>query len=202
MEAGKSFTCREIQTVELCLLFFKDVLKGSSVTCYTDSQNAAIIIRKGSKVHELQSLALTILEFYAKNDTEIHTVWIPRKQNTQVDYLSRIIGIDDWAIFTELFQFTDDLWGPHSLDRFASSNNAKTKLFNSLYWNPGSLGVNSFNSDWSQDVSWLVLPVILASRAINHLVKCKAKGTLIVPKWTSSPFWPLIFEDGLDYKRM
>jgi hypothetical protein len=30
-------------------------------------------------------------------------------------------------------------------------------------------------------------------------VKCKAKGTMIVPKWTS-PFWPLIFEDGLEYK--
>jgi len=31
-------------------------------------------------------------------------------------------------------------------------------------------------------------------------VKCKAKGTLIVPKWTSPPFWPLIFENGLEYK--
>ena len=60
--------------------------------------------------------------------------------------------------------------------------------------------MNSFNSDWSQDVNWLVPPVPLTSRAINHLVKCKAKGTLIVPKWTSSPFWPLIFEDGLEYK--
>ena len=86
------------------------------------------------------------------------------------------------------------------MDRFASSNNVKTKLFNSLYWNPGSLGVNSFNSDWSQDVNWLVPPVTLASRAINHLVKCKAKGTLIVPKWISPPFWPLDFEDGLEYK--
>jgi hypothetical protein len=44
-----------------------------------------------------------------------------------------------------------------------------------------------------------VPPVPLASRDINHLVKYKAKGTLIVPKWTS-PFWPLIVEDGLEYK--
>ena len=43
------------------------------------------------------------------------------------------------------------------MDRFASSNNAKTKLFSLLYWNPGSLGVNSFNSDWLQDINWLVL---------------------------------------------
>jgi hypothetical protein len=86
LEAGKSSTWREIKAVELCLLSFKDVLKGRSVTCYTDSQNAASSILKGSKVHELQSLALTIFEFCAKNDTEIHTVWIPREQNTQADY--------------------------------------------------------------------------------------------------------------------
>jgi hypothetical protein len=127
-------------------------LKGRSVTCYTDTQNAASIILKGSKIHAFQSLALTIFEFCAKNDTEIHTVcipWIPREQNTQADYLSRIIDIDDWAISTGFLQFIDELWGPHSVDRFASSNNAKTKLFNSLYWNSCALGVNLFNSVWS-----------------------------------------------------
>jgi hypothetical protein len=88
----------------------------------------------------------------------------------------------------------------HSVDRFASSNKAKAKLYSSLYWNPGYLGVSSFNSDCSQDVNWCVPIVPLASRAIHHLVKCKAHGTLIVPKWTSPPFWSLIFEDGLEYK--
>ena len=84
---------------------FKDVVNGSSVTCYTDSQNAASIILKETKVYELQSLALTIFEFCTKNDRQIHTVWIPREQNTQADYLSRIIDIDDWAITTEFFSF-------------------------------------------------------------------------------------------------
>jgi hypothetical protein len=139
------------------LLSFKDVLKGNSVTCYTDSQNAASIILKETKVYELQSLALTIFEFCAKNDRQIHTVWIPREKNTLADYLSRIIDIDNWAISTEFFHFLDELWDPHNMDRFANSNNAKTKLFNSLYWNPGSLGLKSFNSDWSEDANWLVL---------------------------------------------
>jgi hypothetical protein len=61
--------------------------------------------------------ALIIFEFCAKNDRQIHTVWIPSEQNTQTDYLSRIIDIDDWAISTEFFQFIDELWGPHSVDR-------------------------------------------------------------------------------------
>ena len=58
---------------------------------------------------------MTIFEFCAKNDTEIHTVWIPREQNTQADYLSRILDIDDWAISTEFFQFIDELYGVHTV---------------------------------------------------------------------------------------
>jgi len=66
LEAGKSSTWRKIKAVELGLLSLKDVLKGNSVNCYTDSQNAVSIILKGGKVHELQSLALSIFEFCAK----------------------------------------------------------------------------------------------------------------------------------------
>jgi hypothetical protein len=61
------------------------------------------------------------------------------------------------------------MWVPHSVDRFANVDNRKTKRFNSLYWNPGTLGVDAFNSNWSSEVNWLVSPVSLASRTINHL---------------------------------
>jgi hypothetical protein len=87
-------------------------------------------------------------------------------------------------------------WDPNCVNInfvFSARINRKTKRFNSLYWNPGTLGVDAFNSNWSSEVNWLVPPVSLASRAINHLVECKALGTLVVPKWPSAPFWPLIF---------
>jgi hypothetical protein len=31
------------------------------------------------------------------------------------------------------------------------------------------------------------------------MVECKALGTLVVPKWPSVSFWPLIFETDLEY---
>ena len=33
----------------------------------------------------------------------------------------------------------------------------------------------------------------LVPRVIRHLADCKALGTLIVRKWVSSPFWPMLF---------
>ena len=57
-------------------------------------------------------------------------------------------------------------------------NNSKTKLFNSLHRNPGTLGVDAFSSNWQSDMNWLLPPVALAAIAIMHLGKYKAKGTL------------------------
>lgn len=34
-------------------------------------------------------------------------------------------------------------------------------------------------------------------RVIRHAQNTKASGTLIIPQWLSSPFWPLLFPDGL-----
>lgn len=59
-EALKSSTWREVKAIELSIDSFKHLLRNSSVTFFTDNQNAACIIKKGSKIPELQVLALLI----------------------------------------------------------------------------------------------------------------------------------------------
>ncbi|CAG2235130.1 unnamed protein product [Mytilus edulis] len=53
-EATKSSTWREIKAIELTLDSFAKVLEHSSVTFFTDNQNAVSIIKKGSKLPHLQ----------------------------------------------------------------------------------------------------------------------------------------------------
>ena len=74
-------------------------------------------------------------------------MWIPREQNAKADFSRRIIDVDDWQTTTEFFEFLDTMWGPHTVDRFANMNNSKTKLFNSLHWNPDTLGVDALSSN-------------------------------------------------------
>jgi hypothetical protein len=61
-EKVKSSTWREIKAIQLTLKSLK-VLKDCSVTVNTNNQNAVIIVEKGSKVSELQYLALDIFYF-------------------------------------------------------------------------------------------------------------------------------------------
>ena len=57
---------------------------------------------------------------------------------------------------------------------------------------PGSEAVDAFTQDWSNDNNWLCPPVALIVRTVKHLQMCKASGTLIIPEWPSSYFWPFI----------
>ena len=105
---------------------------------------------------------------------------------------------DDYMLNPSVFAWLDELWGPHSVDRFASPSNAHLDRFNTRYWAPGSEAVDAFTCDWSADNNWLFPPVYLVPRVIRHAQAAAAKGTLIVPQWISAPFWPLLFPNGVE----
>ena len=51
----------------------------------------------------------------------------------------------------DVFKQLDQLCGPHSIDRFASSYNAKLSKFNSRFLHPGTEAVDAFTQDWSSE---------------------------------------------------
>ena len=44
----------------------------------------------------------------------------------------------------------------------------------------------------------MVPSLFLVPRLLKHAKATRAKGTLIIPRWVSAPFWPLIFPDGVN----
>ena len=53
-----------------------------------------------------------------------------------------------------------------------------------------------FTCDWSGENNWLCPPPYLIPRVIRHTLKTGASATLVMPKWPSAPFWPMLFPDG------
>lgn len=98
--------------------------------------------------------------------------------------------------FQKTFDFMNEMWGPYDIDRFANHENTRLKRFNSIVWNPGCEAVDAFSQDWAGTNNWLCPPIYLVIQVMRHIVFCKAIGTLIVPKWTSSQFWPLLFDSN------
>ena len=90
----------------------------------------------------------------------------------------------------------DRIWGPFTCD--ASNINKKCKKFYSRFLCPGTSGVNAINYCWGQDNNWVVPPINLIGKSISRMETSKAKGVLVVPRWESAYYWPLICgEDGV-----
>ena len=133
---------------------------------------------------------------FLKFNIKLIPKWISREQNELADYYSKTKDTDNWSIDNDSFRFINNLYGPFTVDRFANNLNQKLKCFNSKFYYPGTSHVNAFTDDWSNDLNWLYPPILNIGSAILHLKLYKAKGALLVPVWSSSYFWPLIYPNG------
>lgn len=113
--------------------------------------------------------------------------------------LSRLKDMDDWSNDDEIFEYYEELWGIHTVDRFATHYNKKCVRFNSKYLCPDTECIDAFNASWTEKNNWLVPPPNLIAKVINKFVSDRAKATLIIPEWKSSPFWPML-HDGKHFK--
>ena len=176
----------------LALITFRTILSGHKVKWYSDNQGACHIFKKGSMKPDLQDLALDLYIECLRNRLTLDIEWIPRIMNKEVDTISKVIDYDDWETTEFLFKELDRMWEAHTFDRLAGSRNTKLKKFNSKFWCPDTAAVDGFSQDWSKD-NYLVPPIHLIAKVIDHWIITKSVGTLVVPWWPSAPFWPLLF---------
>ena len=191
-------TFRELANVHFSLMSFLPEIKNTSVKFLVDSQSAVHIIKNGSMKPELQYFATEVFHLCFQNNVKLYVQWIPREQNKMGDLASReadIADVEDWGITRSFFIILNNLYGPFTLDAFANFYNMKVPRFYSLYHCPGTCGVDAFLQDWEKENVLMVPPVSAVGRALSHLRLCKSKGVLIVPKWPSSHFWPLLMDE-------
>jgi len=68
------------------------------------------------------------------------------------------------------FQHIDKLWGPHTIDRFASVKTKQLDRYCSQYRNPGCEASNAFTVCWAKENSWIFPPPRPAYTAFCGLV--------------------------------
>ena len=194
-ECGTSSTYREVYAILFALSSLKYIHKGETILWYTDNWAASKIIRKGSPKPDLHEMAEKVFNLCKKYQIKLLVEWVPRELNEYADHLSKIVDHDDWQTSEFLFMQLEESWGPHTVDRFASSSNTKLKRFNSKYLCPNTEHVNAFSITWEGENNYLVPPVTYLPKVLAHMEACKAKGTVVVPYWPSAAYYPLVFRD-------
>lgn len=122
--------------------------------------------------------------------------WIPRTDNVKADLFSKTSDCDDWEIKEYIFNHFDKKWGRYSIDRFASDYNKKCIRFNSKHWCTGTEGIDAFNYTWAGENNWIVPPPSLIAKCILKILQEHVTCTLVIPKWTSVAFWPMLVTEG------
>ena len=194
-QSVRSSTYRELLAILLVLESAVNYLKHKKVKVFSDCQSACRIAQVGSRIVDLHKIAVDIFHLCFVNDIMLEIQWIPRSMNQLADDLSKTLDLDDWQLNPKLFSMLHKKWGPFTVDRFASNYNKQLQRFNSRFWCPETEAVDSFTQNWSSELNWACPPVSLIISVIRHMSVCKAKGTLIVPRWPSAIFWPLIMPE-------
>lgn len=198
-EREKSSTWRELEGIRFSLESFSIFIRNSRVVCYTDNMAASHIVKCGSSKEHLHCLALRIYELCKSINCTLTISWIPRHLNTRADAISRFVDADDWETTESFYEFLDKLWGPFTIDRFANFKNAKTKRYNSRFFDPYTEGVDAFMQDWSKENNFWVPPVNQIIQTILKISSHKAQGTLVVPHWPAASFWSLLQSNDKSY---
>ena len=191
-----SSTRRELMAVTRVLMSLKGRLANKHVKWFSDNQNVIRIVQRGSMKPALLDIALSIFEFCLMSNIRLDINWIPRAENQQADFLSKIVDFDDWGVSNEIFHYLDSLWGPHEIDFFADNANHKLPVFYSRFWTPDAVGFDAFTVDWHGVNGWIVPPVCLLSKVLRYMRQCNACCTVILPLWKSASYWPLISVAG------
>jgi hypothetical protein len=200
-ERVRDSTFRELTGIVGALRTFGGALRGQEFLIRTDSQAAVRIwCRGGSQALDLegclyiQDLVLTLDTLIKELAVTPHFQWVPRDLNELADFWSKFKDHGDVMLTSHWFHILDQRWGPHSVDRMASAANARLPRFYSRFYSEGAEGVDCFLvEDWSSENNYIHPDFNMVARVIDHMSRCQARGTLIVPDWPSASWWPILF---------
>ena len=101
---------------------FTPLLRGKSVDWQTDNQAVPAVVQTGSRNPDLQGLAVKLFHASTSIGVDLAITWVPRDENNFADHISKHVDYDDWKTSAECFRILDNIWGPHTVDRFSTPN--------------------------------------------------------------------------------
>ena len=135
----------------------------------------AYVRNMGGPILKLTDLAESIWAFALQNNISLQVLHVPGLDNCHADYLSRLSQQYEWQLNPALFAYIDRLWGPHTVDRFASLATAQLPTYNSSYLDPMTAGVDALSqTNWEHENNFVNAPFRLLNQILRTIVHQKA----------------------------
>ncbi len=164
---------------------------GAKIQILTDNiTTAAYINHLGGPSKDLSDLARALWMDSHEKGLTLTAKYLQGTLNTTADALSRLSSHYEWQLHRGLFQYIDKLWGPHTIDRFATMENTQLPTYNSRFADPCSSGVDALaQQDWAEHNNFVNAPFRLIPNILQLAEKQGSHMTLIAPWWEAQPWF-------------
>lgn len=183
---------KELVAVTNTLRALLSHVKGHVIRLWEDNQAVIWILTNGcSRSPEIMNELRQLWWLLAKHNIQLVPEYIPSALNP-ADYWSRVHDRDDWSLAPQWFRLAEQRWGTHTIDRFATCLNRQVTRYNShpRWHDADSEARDAFTQIWTHENNWINPPWDLISSVIAKLRRERASATLVVPVWTTAPWWP------------
>jgi hypothetical protein len=190
--AKEHINFKELLTILYALSCFRDKIRDKHVRIMCDSVTAIYYVRNmGGPIMRLSDLAESVWECALRLNVQIDIHHIGGHLNCHADHLSRLNPQHEWQLQPGTFRQLDRMWGPHTMDRFASMATTLLPRYNSRYLDPLTSGVDALSqTDWQMENNFVNPPFRLLAKVLDIVIQTKAQATIIAPMWPSQPWWP------------
>ena len=180
-------------------------LTGCMIEIVGDSSSADIIFGKGgSQVVDkvtgellLTEAVLRIFERASVGKYEVRFRWVRRNLLQDADDLSKFRDRMSFSLRPYVMALVDSRFGPWDIDRYASATNHVCPRFNTIYDTANAEAVDALSQDWSTGHGFVLPDFHSISMILDHIERCNARVTLIVPEWRKCPWWPRLWAGAM-----
>ena len=119
-------------------------------------------------------------------------VWLAGEDNASADSHSRREDVrEEWSLADPAFLYLEQLWGPHSVDSFASATNTRLSLYYAWGLDVHSLGRDFFSHHVAQSENVYANPPFkLIPKLLTKIASEWLRVTVLLPFWPSRAWWP------------
>ena len=197
-------TFKELKAVRYAVMTFLRQLTGRNVLLHEDNQAVvAVLTHLTSRSPDMMQELRKLWYLLDAHGIAIRPRYIASAANVWADRLSRHLDKDDWRLNPRIFRYLDRLWGPHTVDRFASLENALLARYNSRWLDPRTEAVDCLrlsDATWRAETNWCNPPWGLLDDLILKLRSSGAAATVIAPHWPARSWYQGLLELAAEYR--
>ena len=146
-----SINHRELLAIFLAIQGCLPILKGQTVSLFTDNTSALSYLRKegGTRSSTLNEVAQATLCLCEASDLRLLPQFVPGRLNVLADSLSRCgqVLVSEWTLHEEVCRDLFRLW-PVTVDLFATSLNHRLQVYFSPMADPQAAAVDALVQSW------------------------------------------------------